>query len=339
MTHNDLSLPSGIKFIQALKNMPRLSKLSLNSCQLDSDLLLELATSLADNEVLTDLNLYSNDINSEGAKVIADLLKNKVNMKCLGLSNNYIGHGGAREIAAVCQESLFGLTRLSLESNLIGNIGCMGLSKALIDNETLEELYLYNNEIDDESMTVFTKMLANKKKLRVLGLEYNKIRHQAEMVFKVACTLPIERLLMSQNALQATIGESVYEFITTSKTLRELRINHNSAMGDEACKRIAQGLLKTGSLKVCHMSDTRMGNGAAMVMAEVIRRHESSIRDLDLSNNLIIMDDIEILANAFKDSVIECLNLRGNIVSAEEIVAFEHLLAPVCTMTKRKFMF
>ena len=30
------------------------------------------------------------------------------------------------------------------------------LSKALLDNETLEELYLYNNDIDDESMIVFS---------------------------------------------------------------------------------------------------------------------------------------------------------------------------------------
>lgn len=82
-----------------------------------------------------------------------------------------------------------------------------------------------------------------------------------------------------------------------------------------------------------------MSNGAAMVMADVIRKSDGTLRDLDLSNNLIIMDDIEILANAYKDSSIECLNLRGNIVSAEEIVAFEHMLAPVCTMTKRKFMF
>jgi hypothetical protein len=43
-----------------------------------------------------------------------------------------------------------------------------------------------------------------------------------------------------------------------------------------------------------------MGNQSAMVLAEVIRR--GHIRDLDISNNLIIMDDIEILANAFKES-------------------------------------
>lgn len=43
-----------------------------------------------------------------------------------------------------------------------------------------------------------------------------------------------------------------------------------------------------------------MGNQSAFVLSEVIKR--GSIRDLDLSNNLIIMDDIEILANAFKES-------------------------------------
>jgi hypothetical protein len=110
-------------------------------------------------------------------------------------------------------------------------------------------------------------------------------------------------------------------------------------MGDDACRRIADGLLKTTSLKLIHLSDTRMGNQTALLMAEVIRKNNTPVRDLDLSDNLIIMDDIEILANAFKESRIECLNLRGNIVSAEEILAFEHLLAPVCTMTKRKFIF
>ena len=74
------------------------------------------------------------------------------------------------------------------------------------------------------------------------------------------------------------------------------------------------------------------------MLAEVIRQ-SATLKDLDISNNLIIMDDIELLANAFKDSQIECLNIRGNIVSAEEIVAFEHLLMPVSTMTNRKFIF
>ena len=54
------------------------------------------------NESLTDLNLYSNEINSDGAQMLAQMLANKVNLRSLGLSNNQIGSGGAREIAAVC---------------------------------------------------------------------------------------------------------------------------------------------------------------------------------------------------------------------------------------------
>jgi len=39
LTHNDLSLPNGIKLISALKNMKSLKKVSLNSCNMDMDLL------------------------------------------------------------------------------------------------------------------------------------------------------------------------------------------------------------------------------------------------------------------------------------------------------------
>jgi hypothetical protein len=102
----------------------------------------------------------------------------------------------------VCQDSLFGLVRLSLESNLIGNLGLIGLSKAMIDNETLEELYLYNNEIDDDGIDAFTEMLDNKKRLRILGLEYNKIRFKAEHVMRAVQTKPnFERLYLTQNMI------------------------------------------------------------------------------------------------------------------------------------------
>lgn len=39
LTHNDLSLPNGLKLIRALKNMKQLKKLSLNSCMLDQGML------------------------------------------------------------------------------------------------------------------------------------------------------------------------------------------------------------------------------------------------------------------------------------------------------------
>lgn len=67
---------------------------------------------------------------------------------------------------------------------MIGNFGLIGLSKAIFANETLEELYLYNNEIDDDAMQKFAEMLSNKKRLRVLGLECNKIRTRADLILE-----------------------------------------------------------------------------------------------------------------------------------------------------------
>lgn len=143
-----------------------------------------LATSLEANTVLAELNLYSNDINSEGAVIVAKMIKDKSSLNILGLSNNCIGFGGAREIASTCQAALFKLQKLSLESNLIGNLGLTGLTKALTDNETLEELFLYNNDLDDTSMGELANCLKNKNKLKTLGLEYNKIRFEAGQVLE-----------------------------------------------------------------------------------------------------------------------------------------------------------
>jgi len=95
-------------------------------------------------------------------------------------------------------------------------------------------------------------------------------------------------------------------------------------LGDDACASISEALVSGApKLRVCHLADTRMGYQSSRVLARVIRRKDGQLKDLDLSNNQIVMDDIETLANAYKESQIECLNLRGNIVSCEEIIAFE----------------
>lgn len=66
-THNDLSLPNGLVLISSLSNLPVLTKISLNSCNLIVPCLEALKGALTNNEVLTDISLYSNEIDAEGA--------------------------------------------------------------------------------------------------------------------------------------------------------------------------------------------------------------------------------------------------------------------------------
>ena len=81
-------------------------------------------------------------------------------------------------------------------------------------------------------------------------------------------------------------------------------------------------------------------DGAAYfkLFAELMKANHS-IKDLDLSSNMIIMEELQILADAFKESSVECLNLRNNLISSEEILAFDSVLAFVANLPKRKFLF
>ena len=224
---------------------------------------------------------------------------------------------------------------------MIGNLGLEAIARALIENTTLTEIFLYNNDLDDDTMRDFSAMLGNKHKLQTLGLEYNRIRSRgANHIFEALNALPnFERLFFAHNLIGESSGEPIKQLLSMSNSLKEIRLNDNDQIGDEAGLHLATGLLNSPSIKVCHMSGTKLSGQSAAMLCEVIRKKNSTLKDLDVSSNLIIMDDIEMLANAFKESHLECFNLRNNIVSAEEIVAFEHLLVPVSTMTKRKFIF
>lgn len=97
-------------------------------------------------------------------------------------------------------------------------------------NESLQELFLYNNDLDDEILPEFSKMLANKPRLQVLGLEYNRIRSKGAIsVFETVQTLPrFERFFISHNLLDSEIATAASSLISNSKTLKEVRINNNN---------------------------------------------------------------------------------------------------------------
>jgi len=50
--------------MRSIKNLKNIQKLCLNNCNLNTDLIEELKESLEDNESLTEITLYTNDINA-----------------------------------------------------------------------------------------------------------------------------------------------------------------------------------------------------------------------------------------------------------------------------------
>ena len=66
-------------------------------------------------------------------------------------------------------------------------------------------------------------------------------------------------------------------------------------MEDFGGRRLAEALLENQSLKVCHVSNNKLSSDVADLFAEVIMK-SGNLKDLDLSNNLFIMDELQTLA-------------------------------------------
>jgi Ran GTPase-activating protein (RanGAP) involved in mRNA processing and transport len=72
--------------------------------------------------------------------------------------------------------------------------------------------------------------------------------------------------------------------------LKELRISNNE-LEDFAGLKLAEGMLKNQNLKICHVASNKLSSEVAETFAKVVSKNEQ-MKDLDLSNNLFIMDEI-----------------------------------------------
>ena len=75
------------------------------------------------------------------------------------MSNNKLGATGAVEIAEKGLKGKTELIKLSIENNGICNAGIESISKHLNKCNTIQEIYLYNNDIDDDPLDMFVEFL------------------------------------------------------------------------------------------------------------------------------------------------------------------------------------
>ncbi len=80
------------------------------------------------------------------------------------------------------------------------------ISEALMSNVELKEIYLYNNQIEDDGLEVFGKMIMNKPHLFAIGLEFNKIGAEgaSHVLMGIKNLKGLEKLYLNANDIKAT---------------------------------------------------------------------------------------------------------------------------------------
>ncbi len=169
--HDQCIGDTGTKYIaDALKDHPTLKSLYLAQNRLSNVGLAHIIENLCYSSVC-ELDLRSNNIDSEGAKVISSYLVENNTLKKLVLNENRgIQNEGAKEIALSLTTNS-SLTQLSLRSCGIGKKGAERFAACLAQNTTLQTLDLCGNtEVGDDAVELMSRGLKENRSLLELNL-------------------------------------------------------------------------------------------------------------------------------------------------------------------------
>ena len=121
------------------------------------------------------LDLSGNRFTSQGAAILATHLAKSASLKMLDLSFNRLSDSGLRPLVDILSRNPpLSLRKLFLNKNAISNDGARSLANLLQTNQTLEELWLSDNEIGNAGVQHLTHVLAYcNKTLKVLVLSSN----------------------------------------------------------------------------------------------------------------------------------------------------------------------
>ncbi len=177
----------GIKFLESLKNHPKLGKLSLARAGLQGSThvfsLIELFPTWSNLKVLC---LFGNDLCDQGALAIGQWLEQNPPLLSLGLNDTKIGPEGVGCLAEALLCNTI-LTELLLSGNPMGDKGAISFARGLKGNKGLTVLDLSKNYIGDVGAKALAEVLPHHPMLKYLYLHKNLIEEEGASAFLEAC--------------------------------------------------------------------------------------------------------------------------------------------------------
>ena len=205
------------------------------------------------------------------------------------------------------------LDDIEISDFLFGNALIDFLAEAIKVNQTLTDLYLYDNCISDAGATSIAEAIKVNKTLTNLCLTHNKISDAGAT--SIAEAIKVNKTLtdlgMSGNGISDTGATSIAEAIKVNKTLTVLGLADNG-IGDAGATSIAEAIKVNKTLTVLGLADNGIGDAGATSIAEAIKVNKT-LSDLDLARNGIGDAGATSIAEAIKvNKTLTVLDLSGN---------------------------
>lgn len=162
--------------------------------------------------------------------MIINALQKSSSVRELDFGGCFFGDNGSQLVARLLKTKNNTWVKLRLTTNQIGRKGGLAIADALKTNETLTEINLAINKLDDVVISKLAEVLQTNTTLRKLDLSQNKI--SVTGVQKIVCLLSVNtsltKLGLCCNNFNSKIGSIIADALQKNETLIELNLFFNN---------------------------------------------------------------------------------------------------------------
>jgi len=229
---------------------------------------------------------------------------------------------GSRNVGMKYERSIFGMKLADAEC----------LSQQLPRTETLTQLILNENVLDDEKVRRLVVGLRDKLTITDLDLSHNKIsdRGTRALCKCLGKDSVIAHLSLCDNHMHSEGGKFLGRAVQTNTSLLKLNLRLNR-LGEKGGCYMFEGLKSNGSLKQLNISGNGLaddsGQGEAVRVLAAMLRVNSTINKMDVSSNSLGTEAGVVMRDALEENKsLTSLDLRVNRVAPDVASAIRELL-------------
>jgi len=229
-------------------------------------------------------------------------------------------------------------TALSNNKKLkVVNLGCtvifsereLQTVSSILNHNSIEELYLYGQQIGVEGMNGIAQGLTNNTSLKELNLNgcggvTSTCWASLSNAIKNNPALPLKRLHISNSALRDEVAVSIASILIGNKSLKELTLGGNWDLRDEVLIELSNALANNKSLTTLDLGDIHVtterriidDQSAGIKALSCILCNSSSIDATFRSNHTLQIVSMDVINDNYRSAVVpqlaDMLQLNGN---------------------------
>ena len=280
----------------------------LSNINLSEELVSELVSSIKLYASLEKLYMCNNSILSLSAIILSEALATISTLKVLDLQGNKLTPEAGNSLASVIINNRT-LEVLFLDNNNLG-VGALSIVKALQNIKSLRMLGLSNNNLPKEISREVSGVIKSNCNLEMLALSSNDLRSSAIVILQALSTITTLKILkMNDNQIGEKGGEVLATVILNNIRLIELHFNSNSIQNSGI--KVSEALQNISCLKSLDLSNNKLPEAVGIKLSVAIESNHS-LKELCLHNNNL-QSSIDVILQALsKVSTLELLDLHGS---------------------------